>query len=137
MRIRRRHLAFRLGDIRPALEQIGRQPRIQSGRLAGKLLRSHMETRGRLTGKHCNRVLKLVALFAQQCGLRLRSAQQRLFLRHVQSRRNSALVARRHELQAFIQGGHGAVEDRELAIELAQREIVARHLGGDYEAHVF
>src|SRR2546426_11365586 len=83
-----------------------------------------METRGRLPGKDRNRVLKLVALLVQQCGLRLRCAQQRLFLCHVQSRRNSALVARRHKLQAFIQGGHGAVEDRELAVELAQREIV-------------
>ena len=87
--------------------------------------------------KHGDRILKLFSLLLQQDYLRPRGIQQGLFFGNIQPGSHAALMTRIHQLQALLQRLHGAAQNTELGIELAQREIISRELRGNHQPHIF
>src|SRR5216684_8250869 len=91
----------------------------------------------RLSSQNRNGIFELFSLLLKQDGLSPRGIQQRFFFRNVQPGSHAAFVAGVHQLQTFLQRLDGAVQNCELAIELAKSEIIASKLRGDYQANVF
>ena len=69
--------------------------------------------------------------------MRLGVAQQRFFLRDVQARGYAAVVARIDQVESFLQGLDGAIQDSDFAVEFPQRKIIARQFRSDHQAHIF
>ena len=78
-----------------------------------------MKAGRRFSDEHRDGIFKLFALLAQQRGLRARRVQQRFLLGHIKARSDSAPVARVDQVQALLQGFHGAVEYPNFGIKLA------------------
>src|SRR6266702_4210231 len=116
------HLALGLGDVRTTLEKVGRQSRIERGRLSVQFFRREVKIRRRFSEQHRDGILSLFALLLEQNRLRFRGVEQGLFLGDVKTGGQPAGVARFDELQAFLERVDRAIQDVQLGIELAERE---------------
>ena len=63
--------------------------------------------------------------------------QQRFFLGDVQTGSDAARMPRIHQIQSFLQRFHGAAQDSDFGIQLAQVEIIAGELRGHQQADIF
>ena len=137
LRVGNRHPSLRFRDIGTPLEQIGREAGIERGRFGAQFLARDVKVRCGTSHQDRHGVLKLLSLLLQQNRLGPRGIQQGFFLRDVESRRHASLVPRIDQVQSLLQRVHGALQDSQLGIQLAQIEVVARQLRGDQQAHIF
>jgi len=84
-----------------------------------------MKIWGRFSDQERDSIFELLPLLLKQDGLGPRDIQKRLFLRNVQPGGHAAFMPGIHQLQAFLQRLHGAIQDSQLRIELPQGEIIA------------
>src|SRR5690348_15298544 len=103
LRVGGSHLTLGFSDVRAALEKIGWQPSVQSGRLGVQLLEREMKIRSRFADQDGYRILKLLSLLLKQDGLRASGVEKGFFLRYIEARGDAASVARVHELQTLLQ----------------------------------
>ena len=73
----------------------------------------------------------------QQNSLRPRRVEERFFLSDVEPGRNATSVARFHQIQALLQGLHGAVQNRDFRVQLPQGEVVGGEFRGQHQADIF
>ena len=118
------HLALGFGDVGTALEKIGGKAGVDGRRFGIELPGQEVKIRSGMIGEGGDGVLELLALLAKKNGLRARGVEERFFLGDIEAGGDAAGVARLHEPEAFVERGNGAIEDANLRVELAEREIV-------------
>src|ERR1700739_3837626 len=119
-----RHAPFCSGDIRAALQKLGRRSSWDDWRLSLDRRRRQAELRGRLADEDGDRMFKLRSFDTNIGILDTRGVQLRLRLSHICSWRNASLETMRRELHIVGISFHRIVETLFLSVIAAQIEIV-------------
>src|SRR5580698_11361254 len=145
IRVGRNQILLRFANVGPAFEQFrgqsGRQLRRES--LAPRPALGGFDAQGHSPGnivwilsqEDIDRVLSLADLPLEVWDLCIRNVENLPRLKHIKRRRDAMLKAQLGQLDRVFLGSHGFVGYLKLQIEIAEQEVIARHIadkGKDY-----